>query len=145
MTLPVHFMHIIKHAVIFIICIGNLGHFTIFIKWTCFIHTSDIVCVCVCFASHSWDNSFKISSNGFNSLFFLFLYSFYAVTFFLLLFSINQRQQQQQRTFGMYRYSIEWSEIVSPWICINIRIHISHERHCIKLWEKKKKRDKSDG
>lgn len=128
---------------LFLLCIGNLGHFTIFIKWTCFIHTSDIVCVCVCFASHSWDNSFKISSNGFNSLFFpLLLVPILCGNLFLLLFSINQRQQQQQRTFGMYRYSIEWerSEIVSPWICINIRIHISHERHCIKLWEKKETR-----
>lgn len=127
---------------LFLLCIGNLGHFTIFIKWTCFIHTSDIVCVCVCSATAEIIHlkSALMALTLFFSLFFL--HSFYAVTFFLLLFSINQRQQQQQRTFGMYRYSIEWerSEIVSPWICINIRIHISHERHCIKLWEKKETR-----
>lgn len=78
---PLTFMHIIKHAVI--ICIGSLGRF---IKWTCFIHTSDRVCVSARLRLAAAEIiHLKISSNGFNSL------SHFMRQPFLLLFSINQR------------------------------------------------------
>lgn len=83
------YAHIIN-MLLFLLCIGNLGHFTIFIKWTCFIHTSDIMCVHVCVLLAAAEIIHLKSALMALTLFFLFFYSFYAVTFFCSYFqSIN--------------------------------------------------------